>query len=98
PLGADFLSAPSAQRYQFERRVEREVPDAGAPPVVKVSRRLLRVNGRPPRPDRDPDCIAIDSEDALVNLLAEHRDEFTFTFAGTGRLDGRPANIFDFRS
>lgn len=98
PLGADFLSAPSAQRYQFERRTEREAAEPGAPPAVKVSRRLLTVNGRPPRPNRDPDCVAIDSEDALVDLLAEHRNEFTFTFAGTGRIEGRSANIFDFRS
>ena len=99
PLGSDFLSSPLQQRYQFERRIERE-PSAvpGAAPVIKVSRRLLSINGRTPRPDRDPDCIAIDSEDALVNLLSEHRDEFTFTFAGTARIDGRAANIFDFRS
>lgn len=97
-LGADFLSTRPADRYQFEHRIEREAAVDGAPPAIKLSRELLTINGRPPRPNRERDCIAIDSEDPLVDLLAEHRDEFTFNFGGTGHVDGRVANIFEFRS
>ena len=48
PLGADLTTDGFARRLEYELRVEWE-PPSGAD-GAQVTRRLLSVNGRPPRP------------------------------------------------
>jgi hypothetical protein len=101
PLGADHSPAGWARQLVFELRVAWEPPPAGGPPQdASVLRHLLTVNGRPPRPRDEPECMdpqAV-SSDALAMLLPQHRADYTFASGGSGRTDGRPTVIIDYKS
>jgi hypothetical protein len=85
----------------YERRVAWEPPADGAPASeASVLRQLLTINGRPPRPKDEPQCLDPKdvSEDALAMLLPQNRADYEFKFAGDGRVDDRAALTIDFKN
>jgi hypothetical protein len=97
PLGADLTTDGFARRLEYELRVEWE-PSSGAD-GAQVTRRLLSVNGRPPRPKDEPRCTdpKLVSPEPLSIFLPGRRGEYAFSLAGTGRTDGREAVLLDYR-
>ena len=91
----------------FARTVESELrlegADAQAPGEAVFVRKVLKVNGRPPRErdkkDRsgctDPNPL---TAEPLAFLLPAHRSEYQFTSAGVSRDRNRTALLIDFKS
>ena len=101
PVGSDLMSdLTPARRLLYELRVSWEPPVDGGQPEANVLRTLMRVNNRPPR-DKDKDaCMdprAV-SSDALAMFLPESQHDYVFTSAGSGKANGRPALMIDYRS
>jgi hypothetical protein len=100
PLAHDLGRDGFARRLTYELRVEWN-PDAPADESpAKVTRQLLSVNGRPPKPEQEPECLdpRSTSPEPLAFLLPDRRAKFTFKAAGIGRIDGRTAVMIDYRS
>jgi hypothetical protein len=101
PLEPDFRSMAPLRQLVYELRVAWDPPANGEPPrEPSVLRQLLTVNGRPPRPKDEPQCMdpkAV-SPEALSMLLPHNRRDYEFKPAGSTRLDGRMAAMIDFRS
>ena len=70
----------------------------GGFPEPSILRQILTVNGRRHSAE-EPGCMDPKpvSPEPLMMFLPEERDDFAFTFAGTGLLGGRPAMMFDFK-
>ena len=100
PLARDLTSVGFPRRLSYELRVEwnPDAPDDESP--AKVTRQLVAVNGRPPKPDQEPECLdpRSTSPEPLAFLLPDRREKFTFKVAGLGRVEGRMAAIIDYRS
>ena len=98
PLGRDLAPVGFARRLLYELRVEWN-PNSDDSPAT-ITRRLVTVNGRPPGPKDEPKCLdpKNESPEPLGFLLPDRRIKFTFTSAGVGRIDGRPALMVDYRS
>jgi hypothetical protein len=99
-LRRDMTSEGFPRRLLYELRVEwnPEAPDESERALI--TRQLVTVNGRPAPPDQEPECLdpkAV-SPEPLGFLLPERREKFVFTAAGTGRVDGSPAMMIDYRS
>jgi hypothetical protein len=101
PLGFDMSPTIPVRRLGYELRVawDPATSGPGAFPEPSVLRQILSVNGRPPRESEDPGCMDPKpvSPEPLMMLLPEQRDEFAFTVAGNGRVDGRSAIMLDFK-
>ncbi len=101
PLGFDMSPTLPIRRLGYELRVAWDPATAGpgAFPEPSILRHMLTVNGRPPRPNDEPGCMDPKpvSPEPLMMLLPEQRGDFAFTFAGRGRVDGRPVMMFDFK-
>jgi hypothetical protein len=100
PLARDLTAAGFARRLLYELRVEWKPDAVGDDSPATITRRLISVNGRPPGPKDEPKCLdpKNESPEPLGFLLPDRRDKFTFTSAGVGRLEGRPALMLDYRS
>jgi hypothetical protein len=100
PLTRDLRSDGFARRLTYELRVEWNPDVAGDESPANVSRQLLAVNGRPPKPDQEPECLdpRSTSPEPLAFLLPDRRGKFNFKAAGLGRVDGRAAMMIDYRS
>jgi hypothetical protein len=100
PLGRDLIAIGFARRLLYELRVEWNPDAVGDDSPATITRRLIAVNGRPPGPKDEPKCLdpKNESPEPLGFLLPDRRDKFTFTSAGVGRIDGRPALMVDYRS
>jgi hypothetical protein len=98
-LGPDLRTEGFARRLTYELRVEWS-PDADDDVPAKVTRQLLAINGRPPKPGQEPECLdpRNTSPEPLAFLLPDRREKFIFKAAGLGRVDGRPAMMIDYRS
>jgi hypothetical protein len=101
PLGHDMSPTVPSRRLAFELRVAWDpvTTGPGTFPEPSILRQILTVNGRAPRPADEPGCMDPKpvSPEPLMMFLPEQRDDFAFAFAGTGRLDGRPVTMFDFK-
>ena len=100
PLGLDLRSEGFPRRLIYELRVE-WTPDADDDDVpATVSRQLMSINGRPPKPGQEPECLdpRSTSPEPLAFLLPDRREKFIFKAAGLGRVDGRAAMMIDYRS
>ncbi len=101
PLRVDMSPTLPARRLAYELRVAWDpvTTGRGTFPEPSILRQILTVNGRAPRPADEPGCMDPKpvSPEPLMMFLPEERDDFAFTFAGTGRLDGRPVMMFDFK-
>jgi len=98
PLGRDLGADGLARRLLYELRVEWEPgsDQAGA----SVVRELISVNGRPPRPGDEPRCTdpRTVSPEPLAPLLPGQREKYVFHPGREGRVDGRRAATFEYRS
>jgi hypothetical protein len=105
PIGRDWGTDGFARTVESELRVELDAAntDGDMIPSARVTRQILRVNGREPRPrdkkDRsgctDPTPL---SPELLTFLLPGHRDDYRFTNVREGRERNRAALIVDFSS
>jgi hypothetical protein len=99
-LRRDMSQEGFARRLTYELRVEWN-PDASTDvSPANVTRQLLSVNGRPPKPGDEPQCLdpKSTSPEPLAFLLPDRREKFVFKPAGLGRVDGRAAVMIDYRS
>jgi hypothetical protein len=100
PLSSNFSYDGVRRELKYELRVEWDPPDADRPGEARVVRQLLTVDGRPPRPGAEPGCMDPKpvSPEPLALLLPNERREYSFTRSGTGKTDGRPSVLLDYRS
>jgi hypothetical protein len=98
PLSRDLGFDGFARRLVYELRVEWD-PGAGHD-TATVVRTLVSVNGRPPRPGDEPKCTDPRgvSPEPLAPLLASQRGKYIFHPGREGRVDGRRAATFEYRS
>jgi hypothetical protein len=92
----------------FARTVESELrltwkaaAGADASADAQVERRVMKVNGRPPRAKSDDSCTVPEQRTTqtqpLSMLLPRQRQDYVFSFAGSGRADRRAAVMVDFK-
>jgi len=100
PLGLDLRHDGFARRLTYELRVEWNPDASDDDSPAKVMRQLITVNGRPPKPDQEPECLdpRSTSPEPLAFLLPERREKFIFKAAGLGRVGARDAVMIDYRS
>jgi hypothetical protein len=103
PIEKDWSVQGFARTVESELRVERDGMDDGTLPAARITRQILRVNGRAPRErDKTDDSGCTDptpvSPDLLTFLLPGHRDQYRFTTVREGREQNRAALIIDFAS
>lgn len=64
-------------------------------------RQVVKVNGHKPRKNDRNNCTTPERHDTetqvLSMLLPGERDDYTWSLAGAGKVDGRPAILLDFR-
>jgi hypothetical protein len=89
-----------ARRLVYELRVEWDPSVEGDEPPATVTRQLISVNGRPPKPGDKPECMdpRSVSPEPLAFLLPDRRHKYAFTSAGVGRVDGRETVVVNYRS
>jgi hypothetical protein len=103
PIDSSWTIQGFARTVESELRVELDALDGDAVPDPQVTRQVLRVNGREPRPrdrkDRDgcTDPTPV-SPEPLAFLLPAHRDEYQFTAVRDGREGDRAALVIEFAS
>jgi hypothetical protein len=100
-LGNSFAPDDLARILEYELRVDWEAPTDGAlAPEANVSRRLMKINGRVPKPGAEPGCMDPKSisPEPLAFLLPPKRDEYAFEWNRSPRTkDGRTLKI-DYKS
>ena len=92
PLRSDLTSDDRGRRLVYELRVEWEPPAAGETAGgAQIVRQLRSVNGRSPRPQDEPGCTDPRpvSPEPLTIFLRSRRDQYSFSWAGRGRTNGR---------
>ena len=101
PLSIGFSPDGFGRTVESELRLAWEPDEAGAATEARVERKVLRVNGRPPRETDRGRCTTPEQEatetQPLSMLLPAQRERFVFSLAGTDELDGRQATTIDFR-
>ena len=102
PLGPGLTPSDVPRRLVYDLRVgwEPGSNDAGAPAgSATILREMLGVSGRTPRSGEDPGCMDPKpvSPEPLAMLLPARLGESIFSDAGSGRVDGRRANMIDYR-
>jgi hypothetical protein len=100
-LTEDRLAASPPRRLVYERRTERPAATIDDQfPDARIVRRLLKENGRAPRPNAEPECgdLLPEDDDPLTMFLGVHRRDYVFKPAGEEQLDGRRAAKFTFES
>jgi hypothetical protein len=97
PLGSDLTPDGFARRLVYELRVEWE-PGQDTGGGAHIARRLLSINGRPPRP-QDEQCTdpMLVSPEPLSIFLPSQQGDYAFSLAGAGRTDGRDAVLLDYQ-
>jgi len=100
PLSPDLGFDGRARTLTYELRIAWDPPQDGKAPEARVVRQILKVNGRPPKPDDEDGCMDPKpvSPEPLEMLLPGNREDYRFTFAGTAKEGGRPALRLDYRS
>ena len=100
PLGRDMRSRGRPRNLLYEMRVEwAEGTDEMAPEPVVV-RTLLEADGRPPKPEDDPECADPDplSAEPLAIFLPARRNDYVFTWFGRDREAGRDTIVLEYRT
>ena len=101
PMASDFAPAGRVRELVYELRVAWDpAPSADVPPEPTLTRLIRTVDGRPPRPGDEPGCMdpkAIASE-PLAMLLAGRRQQYVFSWKGTGRTDRRATVMLDYKT
>lgn len=96
-LGNGFAPDDFARVLEYELRIEWTAPaDDGAAPDAKVTRQLLKINGRTAKPNAERGCLDPKpvSPEPLAFLLPPKRDEYVFAWNRGGRSkDGRTLTV-----
>ena len=94
----NFTSADHVRRLVYELRVSWDPSTDGSVPEANVTRQLISVDGRPPKPKDEPGCLDPKpvALDPLSFLLPHHQREYKFTYKGTGRAGDRAAVLIDY--
>ena len=102
PLGHDLLwDGSHVRQLVYELRVSWEAASGdGKPPDATVLRRLLPVDGRPPRAGDKPGCLDPKSvsPEPLAMLLPHQQHDFVFSLAGERRTRAGSIAMLDFKS
>jgi hypothetical protein len=101
PLAQDMTPEGHSRRLVYELRVDWEPPlDPEQPGEAKITRELVSVDGRAPRPKDEPGCMDPRpvSPEPLEMLLPTHRHAYAFRLNGSGSTDGRRAIRLEYRS
>jgi hypothetical protein len=100
PLDRDLTALGFPRRLVYELRLEWNPAAVGDDSPATITRQLVAVNGKPPRPGDEPKCLDPKgiSPEPLAFLLPGRRHEFTFKSGGLARLDGRAALLVEYRS
>jgi hypothetical protein len=98
PMDYNFTSADHVRRLVYELRVSWDPSTDGSVPEANVTRQLISVDGRPPKPKDEPGCLDPKpvALDPLSFLLPHHQSEYKFTYKGTGRSGDRAAVLIDY--
>ena len=100
-LSPNFLSeGGSGRELVYELRVSWDEGDGSVAPDVKVMRQLVKVDGRAPRPEEEPECGDPDAVAAepLVMLLPGRQRQYAFTSRGSEQIDGRDVHELEYLS
>jgi len=102
PLDSGMTPAGLGRNVESEMRLDWDPSNGSDGPVeARTMRQVLRVNGHPPRAKDANNCTAPEQHETetqpLSMLLPGQRGEYTFSLAGPGRVDRRPAIMLDFR-
>lgn len=101
-LNADLLTdGTHVRQLVYELRMAWEPPKSGdGPPEANVLRGIISIDGRPPRLNDEPGCLDPKpvSPEPLAMLLPGRQRDHAFTWAGTGRAEGRRAAMLDYKS
>jgi hypothetical protein len=102
PLSYGLTADGFGRTIESELRLSWEAGADGAPATEALTRRqVLRVNGRPPKAKDRNNCTTAEQHESephpLSFLMANSRGDYTFTWAGHGRIDKRQALLIDFR-
>ena len=100
PLGPDLSwNGSHARKLVYELRVVREPTVDGKPPEANEIRRLLSVDGRPPRPADESACdVKSVTPEPLAMLLPGQQSDYTFTPAGSRHRRDAATAMLDFKS
>lgn len=98
-LERDLSPAGFARVLVYDVRIAWEPDASSVTGEPSVFRRLVTVNGRPPRPKDKPVCTDPQEaeSDSLAMLLPHNRSDYHFTAAGRARESGRDSLMIDFR-
>jgi hypothetical protein len=88
-----------SRQLVYEMRVSWEPALEDKPPEAKTERRLLTVNGRPPRLNDNDACFDPKpvSPEPLELFLPHKQEENVFSMAGAKRMDGRASLVLDYK-
>jgi len=100
PLDRDLSALGFPRRLVYEVRLEWNPSAVGDDSPATITRQLMTINGKPPRPGDEPKCLDPKgiSPEPLAFLLPGRRHEFTFRSAGLARVDGRATMLVEYRS
>jgi hypothetical protein len=99
PISQQFGTDGFARAFVNELRIEWEPREDGAPATATMLRKLIKANGRVPKPDDTPRCMDPQSEvvEPLSMFLPEFLKEYEFVWKGlTQEKEGR-LMMLDFR-
>ena len=98
-VSRDMSTNGFGKRFVYDLRIEWSAANVGTKPEATLLRELRAVNGRPPKPGQEIHCLAPKetAPDPLTMFLPDRQEELVFTPAGIGRIEGRTAQMFDYR-
>jgi hypothetical protein len=98
PMDYNFANANHVRKLVYELRVSWEPSNGDAVPEANVTRELVSIDGRKPKPNQEPECLdpKLVAIDPLSFLLPHHQREYKFTYRGTGRTGDRAAVMIDY--
>jgi hypothetical protein len=102
PLAFDFSAAGGGVRqlvYELRISWDRSADEAN-PPDATVLRELMTVNGHPPRPGDEPECMDPKpvSTEPLALLLPGRQRDYEFKLHGTTRAGRRDSVTVDYKA
>jgi hypothetical protein len=102
PLSFTYGAEGIGRQVESELRVAwAPTPESGPATEAKLVRQVLRVNGRPPRPNDPNNCTSPEQNTTetqpLSMLLPSQRGDYAFKPAGQRTLDGHRVILIDYK-
>lgn len=100
-LDTGLSGATPGRTIESELRLSWPPDESGGNTEAHARRRVLKVNGRPPRENDRNNCTTPErhetSPQPLALLLPSEREKYAFSLGRRGRQGGRPAIVIDFK-